>query len=463
MRPAQVAVPRVRRSQSGCGGAFRPAAPPRDLRPGSQLPQGRGERCHNRSRPALSRHGAWPIPTLENEAFELQETNKSPITVATADMNNSTMARITRLVPPRATALVTACQKLAKDALPPVLKAFVDRVDDSFFELANKADSSQRQQTYFDAMRELRLKRPQLEREFFETLDAQVEQALNAPQRKRTVAALEAQAELSLVGVDDVEEDLAVTNLVESLQTRAKQELFALDQRIGHLLSDPTLSADTNPFGPRALGRALRALADGLQTGLEVKITLLKLFDRHAATGVVEMWRAMNELLVQAGVLPSLHAAYARGGGAPRTRVIIETTDGTAEAAGNDVFGTLQKLMQSGPGALHAALGIGGPAGIAGTGLAPGAMGGIGGVAGGGVLSGGIGGGGIGGGGIAGGGIAGGGIAGGGTGGTGIGGAGAPAGFAAGGFPGVDGGLLDAAAGGCAVALPTMALISNLT
>ncbi len=377
-------------------------------------------------------------------------------------MNDRTMARITRLVPPRATALLTACQKLAKDALPPVLKAFVDRVDDAFFELANKADSSQRQQTYFDAMRELRLKRPQLEHEFFQSLERQVERALNAPLRKPTVVALDSSDELSLVDVDEVEEALAVTNLVESLQSRAKQELFALDQRIGHLLSDPNLPGDGNPFGPLALGNALRALADGLSTGVEVKITLLKLFDRHAATGIVEMWRVMNELLVREGVLPKLHTGHGRAGGAPRTRVIIETDEGaTAEATGNDVFGTLQKLMQNGPAALHAALGVGGAAGVTGSFPGGGHAGSAGAYAGGyadttgftGSLGGGYGG-----------------TTGAVTGalptggGAGIAGVGGPAGaFAAGGFPGLDGGPLDGTGVASAVAMPTTTLISNLT
>ncbi len=368
-------------------------------------------------------------------------------------MNDRTMARITRLVPPRATALLTACRKLAKDALPPVLKAFVDRVDDTFFELANKADSSQRQQTYFDAMRELRLKRPQLEHEFFQSLDRQVERALNAPLRKPTVVALDSSDELSLVDVDEVEEALAVTNLVESLQSRAKQELFALDQRIGHLLSDPNLPGDGNPLGPQALGNALRALADGLSTGVEVKITLLKLFDRHAATGVVEMWRVMNELLVREGVLPKLNTGHGRAGGAPRTRVIIETDEGaTAEATGNDVFGTLQKLMQNGPAALHAALGVGGgtygggaggfTGGYAGTtGFTDGLAGGYSGATGAAPPTGG------------------------GTGSAGVGGpaGGAPGAFAAGGFPGLNGGAFDGAGVASAVAMPTTTLISNLT
>ena len=116
---------------------------------------------------------------------------------------------------------------------------------------------------------------------FFQSLDQRLERALNAPLRKPTAVSLDAPMELSLVGVDDVEEDLAITNLVENLQSRAKQELYALDMRIGHLLSEPSLAGDGNPFGPHALGAALRALADGLDAGVEVKITLLKLFVEH--------------------------------------------------------------------------------------------------------------------------------------------------------------------------------------
>ena len=363
-------------------------------------------------------------------------------------MQNTHMARITRLVPPRATALLTECHKLVKEALPPVLKAFVDRVDDNFFELANKADSSQRQQLYFDAMRELRLKRPQLEREFFASIDTTLERAVNTPNRKLAAVALQADMELSLLGVDDVEEDLAVTNLVESIEVRARQELFALDQRIGHLLSDPGLGSSGNPFGPQALGRALRAMADGLTCGVEVKITLLKLFDRHATTGIVDLYRALNELLVHEGILPKLTPGYARHG-APRTRVIIETDEGSTEAAGDDVFGTLQKLMHNGPAALNAALGLSAPgqggsamgygAGLPGGAFAGGLPGMVGGV-GGGLPSAG--------------GVAGGGYAGQGGG-----------GLTAGGFPGLDGGL--AGTGGSVpsghVAVPTAALITGLT
>ena len=73
------------------------------------------------------------------------------------------MANVTRLVPARSAELLTECQRLASERLPTSLKTVLDKVDDALFELANKADSSQRQNLYFDAMRELRLKRDSFE------------------------------------------------------------------------------------------------------------------------------------------------------------------------------------------------------------------------------------------------------------------------------------------------------------
>ena len=58
------------------------------------------------------------------------------------------------------------------ERLSDLLKVLLDKTDDTFFELANKADSSCRQQLYFDAMRELRLKRPRLEVNLFDGLKA---------------------------------------------------------------------------------------------------------------------------------------------------------------------------------------------------------------------------------------------------------------------------------------------------
>ena len=263
------------------------------------------------------------------------------------------MAKVTRLVPLRSTELLGECNKLVSERLPDLLKLLLDRADDAFFELANKADSSQRQQTYFDAMRELRLKRLRMEADFTTSLKTTFNSCASTPITKpRALTMFEDSPVLSLVSADDVEESLAVTNFIENLKSRCKNELFALDQRIGHLLSDPELSASKNPFGPAALGDALRTMGQRLEAHIEVRLTLLKLCERYAGPGLLELYHTLNAFLIREDVLPRLTPNYVRNpSSSPRTRVIIETEEGAHEAAGADVFQTLQQLMRPGTAA----------------------------------------------------------------------------------------------------------------
>ena len=272
------------------------------------------------------------------------------------------MAKISRLVPPRAAQLLGECHKLMNERLLTLIKVLLEKTDDTFFELANKADSSHRQQIYFDAMRELRLKRPRFEVDLFKSLKVDFDACFAAATPKiRALSSHEFEPELSLVAADDVEESLAATNFVESIKSRCKQEIFALDQRVGHLLSDPQLTGMGNPFGPDALGKALCAMCHQLEANIEARLTLLKLSDRCLGPGLYELYRGLNEFLIREDVLPRISPAYTRFGEAPRTRVIIETDEGATEATGHDVFSTLQQLMRPGlPGVSGGGAGPGG-------------------------------------------------------------------------------------------------------
>ena len=266
------------------------------------------------------------------------------------NVTKATMAKVSRLVPPRAALLLGECHKLVTERLGAILKLLLDKADDNFFELANKADTSQRQQIYFDAMREVRIKRPQMEREFFANLQGEFERCMGPlPSRGQTAPVSEIGFELALVGTDDVEESLAITNFVESLKVRCKQDLFGFDQRIGHLLSDPQLTNSKNPFGPAALGTALGAIGQHLETNIEARLTLYKLTERATGASLHELYRSLNDLLIREDVLPRLTAGFQRAaGGGPRTRLIIETEHGSEEVLGQDVFSTLQQLMRPG-------------------------------------------------------------------------------------------------------------------
>ncbi|MSR16029.1 MAG: DUF1631 family protein [Gammaproteobacteria bacterium] len=205
------------------------------------------------------------VDYLEFEARVFAETSNLNLDLVQPTAIKSNIAKVSRLVPPRSAQLLAECYKLVKERLPLLLKLLFDKANDSFFELANKADSSQRQQLYFDTMRELKLKRQRIEGDFFKRLQAGYEACTTVSQAElRAVQVSEQFMELSLVEENEVEESLAITNFTESLKTRGKSELFPLDQRIGHLVSDAGLVNHANPFGPESVGIALKAAAQQL-------------------------------------------------------------------------------------------------------------------------------------------------------------------------------------------------------
>jgi len=378
------------------------------------------------------------------------------------------MANVTRLVPARSSEVLTECQRLASERLPGSLKTVLDKVDDALFELANKADNSQRQNLYFDAMRELRLKRDSFETSFVASFNEEFENSIDIDKAAAKEAQFAHELELSLVDTEEVEESLAMTNFVESMRTKCKEQLFHLDRRMGFLLSQPDLADTDNPVGPHVIGTAFKTACQQLDSDIEVKLTLFKMFDKFAGNGIHQMYNDLNDHLIRRDVLPKISASVTNSAGSGRrTRVIIESEDEQIEATGPDVYSTLQSMMSNGQlganGSLAQAISSY-AGGVPGGGMAGGVPGGgmVGGVPGGGMA------GGVAGGGIAGGvpgggmvgGVPGGGMAGGVPGGGMAG--GVPGGGMAGGIPGGEGGGGFAAGGGTA-AFATENLVDTLT
>lgn len=289
------------------------------------------------------------------------------------------MTNVSRLVPSRSTDILNECRDMALTHLPVSLKAALDQIDDALFEIANKADNSNRQNRYFDAMRELRMKRDDFEKDFFDTFSEEFENSLvedniNASDKVDFASTLE----LSLVDTDEVEESLAVTNFVESVNSRCREELFGLDKRMALLLSEPNLEHDKNPLSPAIIGKSFKHACELLSSDIEVKLTLYKLFDKYTCPNLHQMYGAVNQHLVKREVLPTIPTGRARQAQSKgKTRVIIENDTETIEASGSDVFSTLQGLVQANPNILSTASGTTtmGGAGSAGGSGAPGMFG----------------------------------------------------------------------------------------
>ncbi len=203
---------------------------------------------------------------------------------------------------------------LASERLKQHVGRMMEKIDDALFARAEKAESNMVQTRYFDAMRELRIIRQDIEDDFVTGFNARFNQGVPRPGQGSQSFSLsfEGDSALGLVDKDDMEEDLAITNMVTKTRGLCTQSLYALDKRIGFLIRDPDLERWQNPLGPEAVCDAFREAANRIETGLEIRLVIFKLFDQHVICHMDELYKEINQLLVKLGVLPEIRATVRR-------------------------------------------------------------------------------------------------------------------------------------------------------
>ncbi|PTQ67694.1 DUF1631 domain-containing protein [Pseudomonas sp. GV071] len=223
---------------------------------------------------------------------------------------NQTLA--SRGIQPRFGELVQGCRKLAMNRLAEHLTGVFGQVDDTLFECAEKAENNKVQSLFFDNMREIRRQRPQIERSYHQRVAQNFSNFLEGTlEPEKSADGLRAE-DLSLIQNEDYEESLQVTNMVSRVKARCAEPLFALEQRLAVLNNGQKLGEDSNPFGPRAIAQAFREALAPTPFPPQIKTILYMLFDRHVMQSLDRLYEAMNQRLIDAGVLPNLKYAPQR-------------------------------------------------------------------------------------------------------------------------------------------------------
>jgi hypothetical protein len=214
------------------------------------------------------------------------------------NMSNSGAAR--RL------SLLQSARDTANRLLGDAFREMLDRADDMLFAFAEKAENNTQQSLYFDAMRELRTKRSPLHRAFMEGLQHGYDRRCQRGMSNRSPSTTAGATALSLLDDATMEQDITVAGLAERIGNIAREELYALNQRIGSLMNIESLTSEDNPLGPSSIVEAVRDAADCLSVELKIRLIVLKLFERHVAALVPAIYGRVNQHLIDKGVLPTL-------------------------------------------------------------------------------------------------------------------------------------------------------------
>ncbi len=200
----------------------------------------------------------------------------------------------------------------ASTLLTRLLRSMLDEADDTLFEFSSNADSNLAQQGYFDAMREVRLKRNDIERGFLAALN----DAFDVFNIKRSLSSNfldNARTEtdsLELIDDESTEENMAVYNMAEKQERLYPREIFEIKTRIESLYA--CRETASHPLSPITISGAFGNALQPLDIDFRVKLIIFKLFDKFVMSNMGGFYKEVNELLINGNVLPELGYRYKR-------------------------------------------------------------------------------------------------------------------------------------------------------
>ncbi|SCZ25364.1 MULTISPECIES: DUF1631 domain-containing protein [Pseudomonas] len=227
------------------------------------------------------------------------------------------------------------------------LQELFDNADDTLFEMADRARNDVEQNIFFEAMRDLRLKRKNIERGFLEQF---FEAFVGLTQFDPVPGVLSHALQYgdTTARTDDMERSVAVETMVGRVLNR---DGFALDQltaRFNALLGK-TLGDHYNPLGPAMLCEYFLQAGRNLGVEIKVKLILLKLFERYVLADTDQLYAEANQLLIATGVLPELKPAPARRAIDQAVASVQSEFEGVdkpqTDAGVQEVFAALQELL----------------------------------------------------------------------------------------------------------------------
>jgi len=206
------------------------------------------------------------------------------------------------------------CRGILFQVLNEAIKELFVQVDDDLYKLAENSTSNTQQTIFFDAMRSIRLMQKQLEAGYLQMIEDAYRSFWSGGTilSERVPEAGEEPA-LALVEKEALEEELAVSTMIDKTNDSCHRELTALNARFACLSGREDLSPEANPVSPAMLAMAFREVLSQWEAELLARIVVYKCFDRAVLSRMADCYEAMNRYLAEKGVLPELRHGVVSG------------------------------------------------------------------------------------------------------------------------------------------------------
>ena len=171
----------------------------------------------------------------------------------------------------------------------------LNSADDSLSMLSENAESSELKAQYLNLMQILRSERGNIDKAFFIAINEKI----NSNEKTED-------DELALIDQDEMDEMVAVTTMYSNAMNNYGQEVSNLEARFEYLEMSSNKTLSKHSIDPRHICEAFQTALKQIDITLEHKLLLFKLFDMEVSSRLGDMYKSLNQLFIDAGVMPEV-------------------------------------------------------------------------------------------------------------------------------------------------------------
>jgi hypothetical protein len=214
---------------------------------------------------------------------------------------------------PNAPALLARARELARTHLVAAVTTALGRLPEDLQAQAAAATVPAEARILDDATREVRAHRDAMVAAFGRALIAAFDRKIRPAARPGGRAGEPSPDELTLVDDAVMELEIALGRLVRKTADELDaQEMAALGARLGELAAGRALEGTDNPLGAETALEALKGACEAVPGGGPVRMAVVNGLQPHVALALRRLYPQLNEMLVQAGVLPRIRREIQR-------------------------------------------------------------------------------------------------------------------------------------------------------
>ena len=227
------------------------------------------------------------------------------------------------------TAPLIQLQEKSQQLLMKSLQDMFDKIDDALFELAEKSVNNSEQNIFFESMREVRLKRIDIEAQYADSFGDGFVALFHPTSTDSPSSSLStSDTGLSLMADEAVEEMVAMDAMVAKAEKHLSAPLAALCARIGSL-APVDIQRLNNPLGPQRLCDKFSDACLQLNIDIKARLVVFKLYDKYVVGALDKLYAQANEQLIANNILPDFRLTQRRS---ERSASIVEKANSVTES-----------------------------------------------------------------------------------------------------------------------------------